>query len=273
MRQQGVQRTGGGATWHTRTSSAFTFCTRPALTVCALAAAAGLRPGKAEAPREAGTRVRLLRRLTTRGSTHPRRVVDILGLDTAENAHRRTAGSEKPEGRGSHVSKTKTLSQMRATAVQCCGLPAEHAATTCRRAAAYNFFSLDHKRVLCSAGAASLRRRVCCLAWTRVTDASSGRDYFWNKSTGETAWEVPVSAPNAAATAGHASNEALLELFLEYILTPAAKFDYPMPSASFMVRLTRLRLQPLCSDTCYRSRSRSRSPGPGGGTQARDLQA
>ena len=67
-----------GAVWHTRTSSAFTFCTRPAHTVCALAATrVGLRPGRV-APRVAGTRARLLSALLMRGSAHPRRVADIL---------------------------------------------------------------------------------------------------------------------------------------------------------------------------------------------------
>jgi hypothetical protein len=138
---------------------------------------------------------------------------------------------------------------MRATALQCRGLPTEHAAVW-RRVAAGDWGGGSRPRVRCCTSAASLRRRrVFCLAttWERVTDASSGRDYYWNKSTGETSWEMPDSAPGAPGTATHASNEALLELFLEYILTPAAKFDYPMPGAAFMVRCARLRPRYACT--------------------------
>ena len=134
---------------------------------------------------------------------------------------------------------------MRVTALQCRGLPTEHAAVWRRAAASLRGGDSRRRECCCSSAAASRRRRVCCLAsWERVTDASSGRDYYWNKSTGETSWEVPDSAADGPDTA-HASNEELLELFLEYILTPAAKFDYPMPSADFMVRGARL--EPRCS--------------------------
>ena len=77
-------------------------------------------------------------------------------------------------------------------------------------------------------------------------DAASGRDYFWDAASGETAWELPGAAPGAAvdvvpaasatdADAAGLSNEALLVLFTDYILTPKARFDYPSPSSEFMV--------------------------------------
>ena len=37
-------------------------------------------------------------------------------------------------------------------------------------------------------------------AWTTVTDAETGRPYFWNPDTGETAWELPATTPVPLAT-------------------------------------------------------------------------
>lgn len=73
--------------------------------------------------------------------------------------------------------------------------------------------------------------------WQRVNDAASGRDYFWNPATGVTAWELPDEATTATAVPAPddgLSNAELETLFMDYILTPEAKFDYPSPSAAFM---------------------------------------
>ena len=95
---------------HTRTSSAFTFCTRPAHTMCALAATrVGLRPGRA-APRVTGTRARLLSPLLTRGSAHPRRVTDI-GLGTAGNTLLEVHRTRGRAGRASHVIRREPLAR------------------------------------------------------------------------------------------------------------------------------------------------------------------
>jgi hypothetical protein len=94
---------------------------------------------------------------------------------------------------------------------------------------------------------ASRRLRGAPLAaWQRVRDAQTERDYFWNTETNETAWELPAQAAAEPAACEGLSNEELDTLFVDYILTPAAKFDYPSPSAAFMVRLRfRLRLPSL----------------------------
>ena len=74
-------------------------------------------------------------------------------------------------------------------------------------------------------------------AWQRVRDAQTEREYYWNTETNETAWDLPAQAPPEPAAAEGLSNEELDTLFVDYIQTPAAKFDYPSPSAAFMVRV------------------------------------
>ena len=74
-------------------------------------------------------------------------------------------------------------------------------------------------------------------AWQCVRDPQTERDYWWNTATNETAWEKPAEAapqPLSAEADAGLSNEALDTLFIDYILTPQAKFDYPSPSAAFM---------------------------------------
>jgi hypothetical protein len=66
-----------------------------------------------------------------------------------------------------------------------------------------------------------------------VRDAETQRDYYWHTVTNQTAWELPAEA---ATVEPGLTNEALDTLFVDYILTPQAKFDYPAPSAAFMVR-------------------------------------
>jgi WW domain len=98
--------------------------------------------------------------------------------------------------------------------------------------------------------AASARRRdsllssrrcsVSLSAWQEARDAASGQTYYWHSETRETRWHAPHPAPSASPSASPGaqpsgeSNEALLQLFLDYILTPQAKFDYPAPSAPFL---------------------------------------
>lgn len=68
-------------------------------------------------------------------------------------------------------------------------------------------------------------------------DAASGKFYFWNTETQATAWELPAEQAEAAPAAAPAtaaavalddaalSNDDLVQLFVDYILTPQAKFD------------------------------------------------
>jgi hypothetical protein len=94
------------------------------------------------------------------------------------------------------------------------------------------------RRIAGAAAAPGLREQrgalSVCAAWQRVHDAVSGKDYFWDTVTGQTAWELPgnaaadapaavaAAAPQPAAAAG-LTNEALETLFLDYILTPGVR--------------------------------------------------
>ena len=80
------------------------------------------------------------------------------------------------------------------------------------------------------------RRSVSRTAWQEARDVASGQTYYWHPETRETRWAAPPPAPSASADAPPSgeSNEALLVLFLDYILTPQEKFDYPAPSAPFL---------------------------------------
>jgi hypothetical protein len=99
----------------------------------------------------------------------------------------------------------------------------------------------------------SASRGAACAAWQRLHDGASGRDYFWNTETQQTAWELPAGAgvgDDTEAPAGP-SNAQLCVLFLDYILTPQALFDYPSPSAEFMVRCPRaLHNDAACEQAC-----------------------
>ena len=80
-----------------------------------------------------------------------------------------------------------------------------------------------------------------------MLDAASGQPYWWNTETGKTSWQAPEQ-PAAAASdppsssargsdsgAGGGLDNRALELMLSrYLLSPAAKFDYPAPSAAFI---------------------------------------
>ena len=84
-----------------------------------------------------------------------------------------------------------------------------------------------------SGDAASSRSRLSSTrSWREARDAN-GTPYYWHAETLETRWEAPPTNLDALPPHGE-SNEALLTLFVDYVQTPAARFDYPAPSAPFL---------------------------------------
>jgi hypothetical protein len=67
--------------------------------------------------------------------------------------------------------------------------------------------------------------------WREACDVD-GKAYWWHSETRETSWTAPSEAEDSAVST--TSNEALEVLFTDYLLTPAAKFDYPSPSTPFL---------------------------------------
>ena len=77
-------------------------------------------------------------------------------------------------------------------------------------------------------------RGAAAVAGDQVVDPASNKAYWWDTDTNETRWEAPPDAAAPAPPPPGLGNEALLEVFLAYLLSPAAKFDYPAPSGAFM---------------------------------------
>ena len=66
-------------------------------------------------------------------------------------------------------------------------------------------------------------RLACRAAWEAVTDAASGKRYYWNRATNETAWSLPAEPVPAAPAAPAASVAGVSFAELETVLlaTPA----------------------------------------------------
>lgn len=82
----------------------------------------------------------------------------------------------------------------------------------------------------CTGRRAPARLRIAAGPWTRVVDEATQQAYWWNTTTNETTWSVPEEAAALRET----SNDELLLLFFDYLFSPAAKYDYPSPSTSFL---------------------------------------
>ena len=120
----------------------------------------------------------------------------------------------------------------------------------------------------CSAGARvqrGARLRVAASGdWQQAVDASSGKTYYWNTRTNETAWELPAEAPAEAKAAEQTQPASVPQLSfpeLEALLSATqpvylSKVVEPYRDAAFSDAFTDYLTQKIAASTDKAERER-----------------